>query len=551
MKLPHLFLILSILCSLFINNTSAASRRRDDQKVQEELDKAKQEVQLYQNQLEEVRVKRWQDKRNSVAAQEAFNDAWNEVKTEIDRLGQIKDQKEESLLRLQNQETQKAKEVEEQVSRLKQFGLQVRDKLNELGKEWGNGFPYRAVEKLSALSTVKKEFEKSDPASYSGLNQLFTLAYGDFVDGETRSIAREKLALKGVAAMDKTAAQKISPSAIALGSQAKIAAGYIVRLGQAYQAFVSTEGEDVAILGKTGRLDGQAWEWIEEIPEMTRKNLHSSVLEIVQSQDKPLKANESNASNASNLTTGNTQVTDISKNFSLVPMDVLLTKATGEGFTTKTHNTLRKTIEHEFDGGGWVMWPIMGLMLAGILIVIERIIVFMRKDQNALKLSKKVQAFVSADQIPQAIQYCKKHPGAVSRVLLGILERSNGSREDAESKAHEIMLHESPSLEKRITTMNILAAASPLVGLLGTVTGMVRLFDVITVHGTGNPKLMAGGISEALIATKWGLGVAIPMLLAYNLLDNWSGSIVSNMEKYAARLVNSMYKTSKRVEEPV
>ena len=113
------------------------------------------------------------------------------------------------------------------------------------------------------------------------------------------------------------------------------------------------------------------------------------------------------------------------------------------------------------------------------------------------------------------------------------------------------MLHESPALEKRITTMNILAAASPLVGLLGTVTGMVRLFDVITVHGTGNPKLMAGGISEALIATKWGLGVAIPLLIAYNILDNWSGSIIGNMEKYAARLVNSLFTTAKRVEEHV
>ena len=87
------------------------------------------------------------------------------------------------------------------------------------------------------------------------------------------------------------------------------------------------------------------------------------------------------------------------------------------------------------------------------------------------------------------------------------------------------MLHESPVLEKRLTTMNILAAAAPLVGLLGTVTGMVTLFDVITVHGTGNPKLMAGGISEALIATKWGLGVAIPLLISYNLLDNWANAL--------------------------
>jgi biopolymer transport protein ExbB len=113
------------------------------------------------------------------------------------------------------------------------------------------------------------------------------------------------------------------------------------------------------------------------------------------------------------------------------------------------------------------------------------------------------------------------------------------------------MLHESPALERRVTTMNILAAASPLVGLLGTVTGMVRLFDVITVHGTGNPKLMAGGISEALIATKWGLGTAIPLLLAYNLLDNWSARVIANMEKHAARLVNTLFPIARKVAEHV
>jgi biopolymer transport protein ExbB/TolQ len=62
---------------------------------------------------------------------------------------------------------------------------------------------------------------------------------------------------------------------------------------------------------------------------------------------------------------------------------------------------------------------------------------------------------------------------------------------------------------------------------------------------------MAGGISEALIATKWGLGVAIPMLLSYNLLDNWSGRIISNMEKYAARLVNELFPSPSKVPEHV
>lgn len=544
MKLFSSLLVISLLLGSFISNTEAASRRRDEQKVQEDLDKARQEVELYQTRLEELKIKRWQDKRNAIAAQEAFNDSWNEIKADMDRLTQVKDQKEESLLRLQNQESQKAKDVEEQQSRLKQFGLQVRDKLNELGKEWEHGFPYRSIEKLGSLSAAKKILEREDPSNPSSVARLFALSYQDFLDGETKSISRERLALKNVILPPEATLTKSAADA-PVKTGAKVVAGYIVRIGQTFQAFVSTEGEEVAILGKTGRLDGQSWEWIEALPENTKKDLRASVMSAVSFQD------QTAPKSTDSLSLGNSQVTVAQSELALVPMDVLLTKATGEGFTTQAQGTLLKTIEKEFDGGGWVMWPIMGLMLAGILIVLERIIVFLRKDQNAKKLSAKVQSLVNQNRFGEAIQLCKNNPGAVGRVLLGILQQSDGTRADAESKAHEIILHEAPSLEKRISTMNILAAASPLVGLLGTVTGMVRLFDVITVHGTGNPKLMAGGISEALIATKWGLGVAIPMLIAYNLLDNWSGSIIANMEKYSARLVNSLFVTSKPVEEHV
>jgi biopolymer transport protein ExbB len=233
----------------------------------------------------------------------------------------------------------------------------------------------------------------------------------------------------------------------------------------------------------------------------------------------------------------------------LLPVDVLLTKATGEGFTTKAHGTFWKSVEREFEGGGWVMWPIFGLGTVGLLITLLKSFVFVSRDQMARRLAAQVQTLAADGRVEEARQLCRKAKGSVGRVLASVLENAGATREDAESRAHEVMLHESPALEKYITTMNILAAASPLVGLLGTVTGMVNLFDVITVHGTGNPKLMAGGISEALIATKWGLGVAIPLLLAYNLLDNWSGRVIANMEKYAARLVNTLFPAHKRVTE--
>lgn len=509
-----------IVAALMAVPADAASRRREEQKVQEDLDKARAEVQLYQKQLEEVRVKRWQDKRNAIAAQEAFSEAWNEIKADIDRLGQMKDQKEETLLRLQSQEAEKRSEVEEQENRLKQFGLQVRDKLIELGGEWEKGFPHRSLEKTSRLTVVQKGMEKGDPASPAALQTLLELAHEDWLDGETREISRDKLAVKGVAAaqgLDAEAA-KLDPA-----SQAKMVAGYRIRLGQAFEAFVSTESEDVAILGKTGRIDAKSWEWIEDLPDGVRKTLRESVL---------------------GLASGNREM-------ALVPMDVLLTKATGEGFTTKTRNSMWTDFKHEFEGGGWVMYPIFGLGLVGIFIILFKTVVFLSRDQRSKRLAARVQSLAAEGRLEEAKQACRRSKGSVGRVLLAALENSDGPREDAEARAHEVMLHEAPVLEKFITTMNILAAAAPLVGLLGTVTGMVTLFDVITVHGTGNPKLMAGGISEALIATKWGLGTAIPLLIAYNLLDNWAVRVTTNMEKYAARLINTLYLSRRRVAEHV
>jgi biopolymer transport protein ExbB/TolQ len=451
---PALLCLAALVFS--VSDSHGATRRREEQKAQEELDKARQELLLYQKQLEDVRVKRWQDKRNAVAAQEAFSDAWNEIKSDIDRLGQMKDQKEETLLRLQNQESEKRREVEEQENRLKQFGLQVRDKLAELGSEWEKGFPYRFSEKISRLSVAKKVLEKEDPAGAPALDRLLSLSYEDFLDGETRGITRDKLAVKGVAAAAAASrSDDASKAPLDMAAQARIAAGYTIRLGQAYQAFVSTESGDVAILGKTGRLDGKTWEWIEDLPEDVRASLRQAVMALASGMGDSAAAGDRMA---------------------LLPMDVLLTKATGEGFTTKARGTFWKSVQKEFDGGGWVMFPILALALAGLIIVLYKVSVFLRRDQSSQRLAAKVQALVEAGRVEDAIKLCKANPGSVGRVMLAILENADGTREDAESRAHEVMLHEAPALEKLITTMNILAAASPLVGLLGTVTGMVRLF---------------------------------------------------------------------------
>jgi biopolymer transport protein ExbB len=105
----------------------------------------------------------------------------------------------------------------------------------------------------------------------------------------------------------------------------------------------------------------------------------------------------------------------------------------------------------------------------------------------------------------------------------------------------EVLLREVPRLERHLTTLSVLAAAAPLLGLLGTVSGLIAMFQVITQHGVNDPKLLAGGIGEALIATETGLLIAIPTLLGHNFLANRVDRIVADMEFYALKALNRVW----------
>ena len=109
----------------------------------------------------------------------------------------------------------------------------------------------------------------------------------------------------------------------------------------------------------------------------------------------------------------------------------------------------------------------------------------------------------------------------------------------------EVLLHEIPVIEKHLPTLKSLGALAPLLGLLGTVTGMISLFEVITSYGTGDPKLLAGGIAEALVTTEFGLIVAIPTILFHRILLNIAGRVISDIERHSITLLNIGWKSRK------
>ena len=201
----------------------------------------------------------------------------------------------------------------------------------------------------------------------------------------------------------------------------------------------------------------------------------------------------------------------------------------------------RITLWEQIQSGGLLIWPILFVGLVGAILVLERLFFLGRVSQNTDKLMTHVTELVEAGDYKGAMHTAESQSGRpTGNVLKAGLEQQGQPRDIIESSLAEAILKETPRLERFLPALKVLAAIAPLLGLLGTVTGMINTFHVITVHGTGDPRLMAGGISEALITTQLGLAVAIPILVVTALLGRKASRITSDMEEKAMALIAAL-----------
>jgi biopolymer transport protein ExbB len=168
---------------------------------------------------------------------------------------------------------------------------------------------------------------------------------------------------------------------------------------------------------------------------------------------------------------------------------------------------------------GYLILIIGGL---GLLLVLERGI-------TLASIKRKVNAQIGSDEISD------KNP--LGRVLKVYHDNPTVDYETLELKLDEAIMKEAPALERFLTMIKLIAAIAPLMGLLGTVTGMIMTFQAMTLFGTGDPQLMAGGISAALMTTVLGIVVALPMLFLHSVVAGWSGRITHIIEEQAAGII--------------
>ena len=180
------------------------------------------------------------------------------------------------------------------------------------------------------------------------------------------------------------------------------------------------------------------------------------------------------------------------------------------------------TIKERVNQGGIVGYCIIGLGLVGLLIAIIRWV-------GLSTAGRKVAAQLKSDTA--------NTDNPLGRVLAAYESNRNADTETIELKLSEAALKEMPSLTKGLLLIKVISVVAPLMGLLGTVTGMIKTFQVITLYGAGDPKMMAGGISQALMTTVLGLVVAIPMVLIHTLVSGQSRKIVNIIHAQSAGIV--------------
>ncbi len=197
-----------------------------------------------------------------------------------------------------------------------------------------------------------------------------------------------------------------------------------------------------------------------------------------------------------------------------------------------------KTIDDILKGGGVIGYIILALGAFGLFLLVLRVFILFWSGSNVKKISKIVAKKVEAGEGDEAYDAIKKYNGSAARVIKSTLRNIKRDREHIEDIVMENILNESGHIDKFGGFVMVIAAVAPLLGLLGTVTGMIATFDMITEFGTGDPKMLSGGISEALITTMFGLIVAIPLLMLGNLMSGWAQGIKDSMEQSALHIVN-------------
>ncbi len=194
--------------------------------------------------------------------------------------------------------------------------------------------------------------------------------------------------------------------------------------------------------------------------------------------------------------------------------------------------------------GGIFMYPIILCSIVALAVFLERLWVLRRRTIIPTEFIRNIEDLLRKQKIAEAIFLSEQNGSSIARVFAAGLKNASRGMWLVKESIEDVGGREAIVLEKRLTTLSTIANVSTLLGLLGTISGMIKIFNVLSVAGLGNPGTLAGGIAEALITTFAGLCVAIPATVGHRMIQNRAESLIFEMEEICFKIIDIMQNTS-------
>lgn len=484
MKKFHYGFIIALI-SVSVSFAQQSNSGEDLVKKRAELNAAKADLEEARQKRDMAVAARWEDREAANEERELFNEKYRENKEKVDALMVERSRLQEDV-RVGREDLSQVKAATEQV-RSEFLSLSAQqDLLEPLQRYRDQGVQFHIPERMENFNRVKKEIElyRDDPLRVA--QKILELSKKELLF--TREIEWKK-------------GELLFGNKVAYGSQ--------LRLGGIFAMQEAEPDGPVALMLPLAGEKGQVYSWQENLAPEVKASLKTA---FASSKDSARI---------------------------MIPVDVLLSTVLSSELANKTEQSLFDRLKAFMHDGGILMWPIAALLIFGLILVIERFLFLSIKSYTIRYRS--VINLCETDQIEEAREKAKKLHGSVGKVIQAALLKKYSSRAEAEKAIEEVFAAETPAIERGLSSISIMASTAPLLGLLGTVMGMIELFQVITMHGTSDPKLLAGGISIALITTEAGLIVAIPLQLCHTFLGNKADKIIGRMEKAGLAVLNALW----------
>ena len=201
-----------------------------------------------------------------------------------------------------------------------------------------------------------------------------------------------------------------------------------------------------------------------------------------------------------------------------------------------------------FQKGGLLMYPLLILGIVGVAIIIERFLTLSVSKLFPERLLESILLHLKRGEIDEALKVARREDTLSTRLVVFLIEaflKGRSSEENLKLAAEEIASVEIPKMEGLVNAIGAISSIAPILGFLGTVTGMIQVFEALSLTGLSHPEILSKGISQALLTTAFGLTIAIPSLAAYWYFKSKISYIISEMEALAIEVINLLLETSR------